>query len=241
MENILKVYYLSEVKKMKLFAGKGIKKYYGKKDSLVKAVDGITLEIENGKFTAIIGTSGSGKSTLLHCMGGLDKPTEGEVILGNKNIYSLNDDELSKIRRQEFGFIFQSFNLIPVLNVYDNIILPIQLDGKKEDKEYIMNIIKKVGLEDQLKKFPNELSGGQQQRVAIARALSNKPTVIFADEPTGNLDSKTTKEVMNLLKSTVNDFNQTLVMITHDENIAKQADRVITISDGKIIKDERKS
>ena len=226
---------------MKLFAGKGIKKYYGKKDSLVKAVDGITLEIENGKFTAIIGTSGSGKSTLLHCMGGLDKPTEGEVILGNKNIYSLNDDELSKIRRQEFGFIFQSFNLIPVLNVYDNIILPIQLDGKKEDKEYIMNIIKKVGLEDQLKKFPNELSGGQQQRVAIARALSNKPTVIFADEPTGNLDSKTTKEVMNLLKSTVNDFNQTLVMITHDENISKQADRVITISDGKIIKDERKS
>ncbi|WP_455078836.1 ABC transporter ATP-binding protein [Peptostreptococcus stomatis] len=226
---------------MKLFAGKGIKKYYGKKDSLVKAVDGITLEIENGKFTAIIGTSGSGKSTLLHCMGGLDKPTEGEVILGNKNIYSLNDDELSKIRRQEFGFIFQSFNLIPVLNIYDNIILPIQLDGKKEDKEYIMNIIKKVGLEDQLKKFPNELSGGQQQRVAIARALSNKPTVIFADEPTGNLDSKTTKEVMNLLKSTVNDFNQTLVMITHDENIAKQADRVITISDGKIIKDERKS
>ena len=193
------------------------------------------------KFTAIIGTSGSGKSTLLHCMGGLDKPTEGEVILGNKNIYSLNDDELSKIRRQEFGFIFQSFNLIPVLNVYDNIILPIQLDGKKEDKEYIMNIIKKVGLEDQLKKFPNELSGGQQHRVAIARALSNKPTVIFADEPTGNLDSKTTKEVMNLLKSTVNDFNQTLVMITHDENIAKQADRVITISDGKIIKDERKS
>lgn len=241
MENILKVYYLSEVKKMKLFAGKGIKKNYGKKDSLVKAVDGITLEIENGKFTAIIGTSGSGKSTLLHCMGGLDKPTEGEVILENKNIYSLNDDELSKIRRQEFGFIFQSFNLIPVLNVYDNIILPIQLDGKKEDKEYIMNIIKKVGLEEQLKKFPNELSGGQQQRVAIARALSNKPTVIFADEPTGNLDSKTTKEVMNLLKSTVNDFNQTLVMITHDENIAKQADRVITISDGKIIKDERKS
>ena len=142
MENILKVYYLSEVKKMKLFAGKGIKKYDGKKDSLVKAVDGITLEIENGKFTAIIGTSGSGKSTLLLCMGGLDKPTEGEVILGNKNIYSLNDDELSKIRRQEFGFIFQSFNLIPVLNVYDNIILPIQLDGKKEDKEYIMNIFR---------------------------------------------------------------------------------------------------
>lgn len=217
-----------------------IKKYYGKKDNIVKAVDGISLEVENGKFTAIIGTSGSGKSTLLHCLAGLDKPTSGEVILGNKNIYSLNDDELSRIRRQEFGFIFQSFNLIPVLNVYDNIILPIQLDGKKEDKEYIMNIIKKVGLEDQLKKFPNELSGGQQQRVAIARALSNKPAVIFADEPTGNLDSKTTEEVMRLLRSTVSELNQTLLMITHDENIAKEADRIITISDGKIIKDERK-
>ena len=217
-----------------------IKKYYGKKDNIVKAVDGISLEVENGKFTAIIGTSGSGKSTLLHCLAGLDKPTSGEVILGNKNIYSLNDDELSRIRRQEFGFIFQSFNLIPVLNVYDIIILPIQLDGKKEDKEYIMNIIKKVGLEDQLKKFPNELSGGQQQRVAIARALSNKPAVIFADEPTGNLDSKTTEEVMSLLRSTVSELNQTLLMITHDENIAKEADRIITISDGKIIKDERK-
>lgn len=217
-----------------------IKKYYGKKDNIVKAVDGISLEVENGKFTAIIGTSGSGKSTLLHCLAGLDKPTSGEVILGNKNNYSLNDDELSRIRRQEFGFIFQSFNLIPVLNVYDNIILPIQLDGKKEDKEYIMNIIKKVGLEDQLKKFPNELSGGQQQRVAIARALSNKPAVIFADEPTGNLDSKTTEEVMSLLRSTVSELNQTLLMITHDENIAKEADRIITISDGKIIKDERK-
>ncbi|WP_455099718.1 ABC transporter ATP-binding protein [Peptostreptococcus stomatis] len=217
-----------------------IKKYYGKKDNIVKAVDGISLEVENGKFTAIIGTSGSGKSTLLHCLAGLDKPTSGEVILTNKNIYSLNDDELSRIRRQEFGFIFQSFNLIPVLNVYDNIILPIQLDGKKEDKEYIMNIIKKVGLEDQLKKFPNELSGGQQQRVAIARALSNKPAVIFADEPTGNLDSKTTEEVMSLLRSTVSELNQTLLMITHDENIAKEADRIITISDGKIIKDERK-
>lgn len=217
-----------------------IKKYYGKKDNIVKAVDGISLEVEDGKFTAIIGTSGSGKSTLLHCLAGLDKPTSGEVILGNKNIYSLNDDELSRIRRQEFGFIFQSFNLIPVLNVYDNIILPIQLDGKKEDKEYIMNIIKKVGLEDQLKKFPNELSGGQQQRVAIARALSNKPAVIFADEPTGNLDSKTTEEVMSLLRSTVSELNQTLLMITHDENIAKEADRIITISDGKIIKDERK-
>ncbi|EKX94033.1 Macrolide export ATP-binding/permease protein MacB [Peptostreptococcus anaerobius] len=225
---------------MKILTIKNIKKYYGKKGNVVRAVNGISLEIENSKFTAIVGTSGSGKSTLLHCLAGLDKPTDGEVILGGKNIYSLNDDELSKIRRQEFGFIFQSFNLIPVLNVYDNIILPIQLDGKKEDKKFIMNIIKKVGLEDQLKKFPNELSGGQQQRVAIARALSNKPAVIFADEPTGNLDSKTTEEVMSLLRSTVSELNQTLVMITHDQSIAKQADRVITISDGKIINDERK-
>ena len=199
-----------------------IKKYYGKSETTVKAVDGISLDVENGKFTAIVGTSGSGKSTLLHCLAGLDRPT------------------LSKIRRQEFGFIFQSFNLIPVLNVYDNIVLPVQLDGKKEDKEYIMSVVKKVGLEDQLKKFPNELSGGQQQRVAIARALSNKPSIIFADEPTGNLDSKTTTEVMDLLTNTVSELNQTLVMITHDENIADQADRIITISDGKIIKDERK-
>ena len=174
-------------------------------------------------------------------MAGLDKPTEGSVFLDERDIYALNDDELSKIRRQKFGFIFQSFNLIPVLNVYDNIILPIQLDGKKEDKEYIMAIVKKVGLEDQLKKFPNELSGGQQQRVAIARALSNKPAIIFADEPTGNLDSKTTEEVMSLLRSTVKDLNQTLLMITHDENIAKQADGLITISDGKIIRDEKNS
>lgn len=225
---------------MKKLLANNIKKYYGKDDCIVKAVDDISLEIECGKFTSIVGTSGSGKSTLLHCMAGLDKPTFGNVYLGESDIYTLSDDELSKIRRQEFGFIFQSFNLIPVLNVYDNIILPIQLDGKKEDKEYIMSIVKKVGLEDQLKKFPNELSGGQQQRVAIARALSNKPAIIFADEPTGNLDSKTTEEVMSLLRSTVKDLNQTLLMITHDENIAKQADRLITISDGKIIRDEKK-
>ena len=225
---------------MKKLLANNIKKYYGKDDCIVKAVDDISLEIECGKFTSIVGTSGSGKSTLLHCMAGLDKPTFGNVYLGENDIYTLSDDELSRIRRQEFGFIFQSFNLIPVLNVYDNIILPIQLDGKKEDKEYIMSIVKKVGLEDQLKKFPNELSGGQQQRVAIARALSNKPAIIFADEPTGNLDSKTTEEVMSMLRSTVKDLNQTLLMITHDENIARQADRLITISDGKIISDEKK-
>ena len=224
---------------MTVLIAKELKKYYGKESSMVKAVDGISLEIEEGDFTAVIGTSGSGKTTLLHCMAGLDKPTSGEVILKDKNIYDLNDDELSKIRRREFGFVFQSFNLIPVLNIYDNIVLPVQLDGKKEDKEYILRLVEKVGLSDQLKKFPNELSGGQQQRVAICRALANKPSIIFADEPTGNLDSKTTEEVMSLLRNTVSELNQTLVMITHDENIAKQADRIITISDGKIISDER--
>lgn len=212
-----------------------LKKYYGKNENIVKAVDGVSLKIEDGKFTAIIGTSGSGKSTLLHCMAGLDKPTDGTVILDGKNIYDYNDEELSKIRRKKFGFIFQSFNLIPVINVYDNIILPILLDGSKPDEEYINSIIKAVGLEEQIKKFPNELSGGQQQRVAIARALSNKPAIIFADEPTGNLDSKTTQDVMSLLKNTVKEFNRTLLMITHDQSIANSADRIITISDGKIV------
>lgn len=215
-----------------------LKKYYGKDESLVKAVDGIDLEIENGKFTAIIGTSGSGKSTLLHCIAGLDKPTEGKVFLGDEDLYKLSDSELSKIRRKEFGFIFQSFNLIPVLSVYDNIVLPILLDGSKEDPIYIDSIIKSMGLEEQVKKFPNELSGGQQQRVAIARALSNRPSVIFADEPTGNLDSKTTEEVMQVLRDTVNDFGRTLVMITHNQEIAETADRIVTISDGKIISDK---
>lgn len=216
----------------------GLKKYYGKDERLVKAVDGIDLEIENGKFTAIIGTSGSGKSTLLHCIAGLDKPTEGKVFLGDEDLYKLSDSELSKIRRKEFGFIFQSFNLIPVLSVYDNIVLPILLDGSKEDPIYIDSIIKSMGLEEQVKKFPNELSGGQQQRVAIARALSNRPSVIFADEPTGNLDSKTTEEVMQVLRDTVNDFGRTLVMITHNQKIAETADRIVTISDGKIISDK---
>lgn len=222
---------------MKKLSVKNIKKYYGKDSSLVKAVDGISLEIESGKFTSIIGASGSGKSTLLHCIAGLDNPTSGNVYLGDDDIYTLSDDELSKIRRQEFGFIFQSFNLIPVLNIYDNIVLPIHLDGKKEDKEYINTLIEKMGLADQIKKFPNELSGGQQQRVAIARALSNRPSVIFADEPTGNLDSKTTEEVMEILTRAVSEFDQTLVMITHNEEIAKRADRIITISDGKILND----
>jgi ABC transporter, ATP-binding protein len=225
---------------MKTLKIKDIKKYYGKNENLVKAVDGISINIESAKFTAVIGASGSGKSTLLHCIAGLDRPTGGNVFLDDVDIYTLSDEDLSRIRREEFGFIFQSFNLIPVLNVYDNIILPVSLDGKKPDEEYINRIIDKVGLESQLKKFPNELSGGQQQRVAIARALSNKPSVIFADEPTGNLDSKTTLEVMDLLKSTVRDFNKTLVMITHNNDIANEADRVITICDGKVVDDDKK-
>ena len=212
-----------------------IKKIYGKGENSVKAIDGITLEIESGKFTAIVGESGSGKSTLLHCMAGLDKPTEGNVYLENQDIYKLNDDKLSKIRVEEFGFVFQSFNLIPVVNVYENIVLPVSIDHNKIDKNYIDDIIKKLGLENQIKKFPNELSGGQQQRVAIARALSNKPSLIFADEPTGNLDSKTSKEVMDMLCMSVKEFNQTLVMITHNDDIANMADTVITINDGKVL------
>ena len=212
-----------------------IKKIYGKGENAVKAIDGITLEIESGKFTAIVGESGSGKSTLLHCMAGLDKPTEGTVYLENQDIYKLNDDKLSKIRVEEFGFVFQSFNLIPVVNVYENIVLPVSIDHNKIDKNYIDDIIKKLGLENQIKKFPNELSGGQQQRVAIARALSNKPSIIFADEPTGNLDSKTSKEVIDMLCMSVKEFNQTLVMITHNDDIANMADTVITINDGKVL------
>ena len=220
---------------MKTLKAIDLRKIYGKDDSEVKAIDGINLEIEPHKFTAIIGQSGSGKSTLLHCMAGLDKPTSGKVLMDDLDLYTLNDDKLSKIRCEEFGFIFQSYNLITVINVYDNIVLPISISGKKVDKDYIEDLIIKLGIKSQVKKFPNELSGGQQQRVAIARALANKPSIIFADEPTGNLDSKTTKEVINILKFCVNEYKQTLVMITHNDDIANSADNVITISDGKII------
>lgn len=220
------------MKKLKI---SNLKKIYGKGENKVQALDDINLEIEPNKFTAIIGPSGSGKSTLLHCMAGLDKPTSGNVYLDDIDIYTLKDEKLSKIRRDEFGFIFQSYNLIPVINVYDNIILPVSIDGKKEDKKYINALIEKLGISDQINKFPNELSGGQQQRVAIARALANKPSIIFADEPTGNLDSKTTDEVMDILKVCVKELNQTLVMITHNSDIAKMADKVITIADGKIV------
>lgn len=211
-----------------------LEKVYGKGDSEVRAIDGISLEIQPHKFTAIIGKSGSGKSTLLHCMAGLDKPTSGKVFIDNIDLYTLNDDKLSKIRSEEFGFIFQSYNLIPVINIYDNIVLPVSLSGGKVDKKYIDDLIDKLGIKSQIKKFPNELSGGQQQRVAIARALANQPSIIFADEPTGNLDSKTTDEVMSLLKFCIDEYKQTLVMITHNDEIANSADNIINISDGKI-------
>ncbi|KGJ49442.1 ABC transporter ATP-binding protein [Clostridium sp. NCR] len=211
-----------------------LSKTYGRGENKLEALKNINISVEKGKFIAIIGPSGSGKSTLLNCIAGLDSITSGEVILDGADISKLSDDKLSKIRREEFGFIFQSYNLIPVVNVYDNIILPVSVDGKKEDKDYINTLIKKLGISSQINKFPNELSGGQQQRVAIARALANKPSIIFADEPTGNLDSKTSKEVMDMLCMSVNEFNQTLVMITHDEKIAKMADIVVTIGDGKV-------
>ncbi len=219
---------------MKNLRVKNIKKIYGKGENQVNALDGIDLEIEPHKFTAIIGASGSGKSTLLHCMAGLDKPSLGNVYLDNIDIYTMNDSKLSKIRREEFGFVFQSFNLIPIIKVYDNIVMPVSLDDQKPDKKYIGELIDKLGLRDHINKYPDQLSGGQQQRVAIARALANKPSIIFADEPTGNLDSKTTKEVMDILQFCVKDFKQTLVMITHNDEIAKMADTIITIADGKI-------
>ncbi|SCI85426.1 Macrolide export ATP-binding/permease protein MacB [uncultured Clostridium sp.] len=212
-----------------------LSKTYGKGENKVEALKNINLSIEKGKFTAIIGPSGSGKSTLLHCIAGIDSITSGKVILDGDDISKLSDDKLSKLRSRKFGFIFQSFNLIPVISVYDNIVLPISLNEGKLDKGYIDELIVKLGIKSQIKKFPNELSGGQQQRVAIARALANKPSIIFADEPTGNLDSKTTDEVMYILKMCVKEFNQTLVMITHNDDIANMADRVITIKDGKVL------
>ena len=219
---------------MNILETKNLKKYYGSNENLVKAIDDTSLVINAGEFTIIVGKSGSGKSTLLHMLGGLDRPTDGKVYIDNKDIFTLTDDELSIFRRRKIGFIFQHYNLIPSLNVWENIVLPIGLDGKNIDTAFINDILKTLGIEDKNKILPNKLSGGQQQRVAIARALASKPSIILADEPTGNLDSNTSDEVMVLLKSMVKKYSQTLVMITHDESIAKIADKVIYIEDGKV-------
>lgn len=212
-----------------------LKKIYGSGDTEVRALDGVDLEVENGEFVAVVGTSGSGKSTLLHMLGGLDRPTSGTVTVDGKKIFSLKDEELTIFRRRKIGFVFQNYNLVPVLNVYENILLPIRLDGAKPDPKYIDQIIETLGLESKLGNLPNNLSGGQQQRVAIARALAAKPAIILADEPTGNLDSKTSQDVMGLLKITGQKFRQTIVMITHNEEIAQMADRFIRIEDGRIV------
>ena len=213
----------------------GLKKYYGKGEALVKALDGVDLEIERGKFTAIIGTSGSGKSTLLNMLGGLDTPSEGSIQIGDTELAKLNSEQATIFRRNHIGFIFQNYNLVPVLSVWENIVFPISLDGRKPDETFIMEIVRLLGLEKKLDSLPNNLSGGQQQRVAIARALASKPAIILADEPTGNLDSKTSDDVIGLLKMTSKEFNQTIVMITHNPEIAQMADRIVRIEDGRIL------
>lgn len=218
-----------------ILKARGLKKYYGKGDTMVKALDGIDLEIEHGTFTAIIGTSGSGKSTLLNMLGGLDTPTEGSIKIGNTELAELNGEQATIFRRKQIGFIFQNYNLIPVLTVWENIVFPISLDGQKPDREFIMHIVNLLGLKNKLDSLPGNLSGGQQQRVAIARALVSKPSIILADEPTGNLDSKTSDDVIGLLRMTSKEFHQTIVMITHNTEIAQMADKIVRIEDGRII------
>ena len=212
-----------------------LRKIYGSGDTEVRALDGVDLAVEKGEFAAVVGTSGSGKSTLLHMLGGLDRPTGGSVIVDGRDLSTLKDEELTIFRRRKIGFVFQNYNLVPVLNVYENIVLPIQLDGGQPDKGYTNQIIETLGLGSKLQNLPNNLSGGQQQRVAIARALAAKPAIILADEPTGNLDSRTSQDVMSLLKVTSQRFAQTIVMITHNEEIAQMADRIIRIEDGRIV------
>lgn len=214
---------------------KDIVKYYGKGENTVRAVDHTSLTIERGKFTAIIGKSGSGKSTLLHLIGGLDRPDAGSVQIDGENIFQLKEEKLAVFRRRKIGFIFQDFNLIPSMNVWENIVLPLGLDNKQVDPNYVRSIVRNIGLEDKLHAMPSTLSGGQKQRTAIARALVTRPAIICADEPTGNLDSRTELEVLSLLRSCVTEYGQSLVMITHDETVAQMADRIIVIEDGKVV------
>lgn len=220
---------------MAILETKNLKKVYGTGETAVHALRGVNLQVEQGEFVAVVGTSGSGKSTLLHMLGGLDRPTSGEVIVDGKPIFSLKDEALTIFRRRKIGFVFQNYNLIPVLNVFENIVLPTQLDGNLPDRDFAARIIQTLGLESKLYTLPNQLSGGQQQRVAIARALAAKPAIILADEPTGNLDSRTSQDVMGLLKVTSQRFGQTMVIITHNEEIAQLSDRIIRLEDGSIL------
>lgn len=219
---------------MKILETLDLRKYYGSGDTQVRALDGVSIQIEEGSFTSVVGTSGSGKSTLLHMLGGLDRPTAGSVTVDGKDIFSLKDEELTIFRRRKIGFVFQSYNLVPVLNVYENIVLPIELDGGEIDSDYVNEVISLLGLKEKLYNLPSQLSGGQQQRVAIARALATKPAIVLADEPTGNLDTGTSQDVLGLMKVTADRFGQTIVMITHNEEIAQLADRIIRIEDGRV-------
>lgn len=223
---------------MEILKAENLKKIYGSGENAVHALDGVDLTVEKGEFVAIVGTSGSGKSTLLHMLGGLDRPTEGKVIVDGKDIFALKDEALTIFRRRKIGFVFQSYNLVPVLNVYENIVLPIELDGGKTDQDFIEQIVQTLGLDERMNALPGQLSGGQQQRVAIARALAATPAIILADEPTGNLDSRTSQDVLSLLKVTSRKFSQTIVMITHNEEIAQLADRIIRIEDGRIVEQD---
>ena len=220
---------------MTILETQGLTKIYGSGETAVHALRGVDLAVENGEFIAIVGTSGSGKSTLLHMLGGLDRPTAGKVLVDGQDIFALKDEALTIFRRRRVGFVFQSYNLVPMLSVYENIVLPIQLDGAKVDEDYVIEVIRTLGLSDRLHSLPNQLSGGQQQRVAIARALATKPAIVLADEPTGNLDSKTSQDVLGLMKVTSQRFGQTMVMITHNEEIAQLADRVVRVEDGRVV------
>ncbi len=224
---------------MEILRTEHLKKYYGRGEVCVKALDGVDFAVQKGEFVSIVGTSGSGKSTLLNMLGGLDRPTSGQVIVDGKDIFTLKEEALTIFRRRKIGFIFQSFNLVPVLNVYENIVLPIELDGNPVDQKFVNGVIETLGLESKIYALPSQLSGGQQQRVAIARALAAKPVIVLADEPTGNLDSVTSQDVLELIKTTGERFEQTMVMITHNEEIAQMADRMVRIEDGRIVKSDK--